>query len=249
MMTLILTAFILIIFLMEHVCTASFTQQRQVIPFRKSIYASDARGLEQIQLFSLKPSENGLTMSKTKMKFLINKGELDLFEEGGDGVESCMVTNTVKSKTRKETKKLQNKGRRASGDSNSVSSSANDYIKKLESRPALVLNADYQPLSFIPLSLMCWQDSVKAVFSGRVTVVDTYPDVTVRGISMEIPLPSVIALNEFIPKASKAIPAFTRRNVFLRDGYKCQYCNKMFKGHELSLDHVVPRSRGGILRW
>ena len=162
-------------------------------------------------------------------------------DEGDQLVESCLDTGSDKNKHTEATDDAL--------ESSSHSISSSDYVKLLDSRPALVLNADYQPLSFIPLSLWCWQDSVKAVFSGRVTVVETYPDVTVRGIHMEMPLPSVIALNEFIPKASKTIPAFTRRNVFLRDGYKCQYCNKMFKGHELSLDHVIPRCRGGTLRW
>jgi len=45
------------------------------------------------------------------------------------------------------------------------------------------------------------------------------------------------------------VPAFTRRNVFLRDGYKCQYCLQAFYPRDLSLDHVVPHSAGGRLHW
>jgi 5-methylcytosine-specific restriction endonuclease McrA len=81
-----------------------------------------------------------------------------------------------------------------------------------------------------------------------VTVVDVYPDVTIRAASLEIPLPSVIALNEYVPK-SRHTPAFTRRNVFLRDEYKCQYCRERFHTNDLSLDHVVPRCKGGVLSW
>ena len=105
-----------------------------------------------------------------------------------------------------------------------------------------------QPLSLLPLSLWSWQDAVKAIFSGKVTVVDVYPDVTIRAASLEIPLPSVIALNEYVPK-SRHTPAFTRRNVFLRDEYKCQYCRERFHTNDLSLDHVVPRCKGGVLSW
>lgn len=115
--------------------------------------------------------------------------------------------------------------------------------------PALLLNADYQPLSFTPLSLWSWQEAVKAVFRGKVTVVDVYENVNIRGVNIEIPLPSVIALNEYVSQHS-ATPAFTKRNVYLRDEYKCQYCNQQsFSQSELSLDHVLPRCKGGRLHW
>jgi hypothetical protein len=126
-----------------------------------------------------------------------------------------------------------------------------EHLQSLNRRPALVLNADYQPLSHLPLSLWHWQDAVKSVFSGKVTVVDVYDDVRVRAASLELSLPSVIALNEYVHKATtnSRRPAFTKRNVFLRDEYRCQYCNDMFHTRDLSLDHVVPRSRGGNLSW
>lgn len=57
-----------------------------------------------------------------------------------------------------------------------------------------------QPISYLPLSLWHWQEAVKAVFSGKVTVVEVYPDVTIRAANLEIPLPSVIALNEYVPQ-------------------------------------------------
>lgn len=123
-----------------------------------------------------------------------------------------------------------------------------EYLKKLDRHPALVLNADYQPLSLLPLSLWTWQDTIKAVFSGKVTVVDVYPDISVRAVNLDVPLPSVIALNEFSPQKNQR-PAFTRRNVFLRDGYRCQYCSNCFKTQDLSLDHVIPRCMGGKLEW
>jgi 5-methylcytosine-specific restriction endonuclease McrA len=115
--------------------------------------------------------------------------------------------------------------------------------------PALVLNADYQPLSFTPLSLWSWQEAVKAVFRGKVTVVDVYENAVIRGVSLEIPLPSVIALNEYVSN-HKSIPAFTKRNVYLRDEYRCQYCNgEFFSQNDLSIDHVHPRCKGGRLNW
>lgn len=109
--------------------------------------------------------------------------------------------------------------------------------------PALVLNADFRPLSYYPLSLWCWQDVVKAVFLERVDVVAEY-DYSVRSQNFEMRLPSVIALREFIPQNRP--PAFTRFNVFLRDGFACSYCGSP---ENLTFDHVIPRSKGGRTSW
>jgi len=120
--------------------------------------------------------------------------------------------------------------------------------RKLDRHSALVLNADYQPLRMLPLSVWSWQDTVKAVLSGKAVVVDIYPDVYVRAASLDMPVPSVIALLEYAP-TGKARPAFTGRDVFLRDGYRCQYCSELFRTGDLSLDHVEPRCFGGKLSW
>ena len=109
--------------------------------------------------------------------------------------------------------------------------------------PALVLNADYQPLSYFPLSTWDWRQAVKAVWLRRVQVVSEY-DRRVRSPSLSIRLPSVIALKEYVAPPKR--PAFTRFNLFLRDGFRCQYCGA---GDDLTFDHVVPRSRGGRTRW
>jgi len=112
--------------------------------------------------------------------------------------------------------------------------------------PALVLNADFRPLSYFPLSLWSWQDAVKAVFLDRVNIISEY-DTVVRSPSFEMRLPSVISLKEYIATARQ--PAFTRFNVFLRDSFVCQYCGEARPSHDLTFDHVVPRSRGGRTVW
>jgi 5-methylcytosine-specific restriction endonuclease McrA len=116
----------------------------------------------------------------------------------------------------------------------------------LENCPALVLNADFRPLSYFPLSLWSWQETVKAVFLERVNIISEY-DERVHSPTWEMRLPSVISLKEYIPAARR--PAFTRFNVFLRDRFSCQYCNTAFPSHELTFDHVIPRSRGGRTTW
>jgi len=121
-----------------------------------------------------------------------------------------------------------------------------DIQTPLEQCPALILNADYRPLSYFPLSLWSWQEAVKAVFRDSVVVLSEYERV-VRSTSREIKLPSVLALKEYIPMARK--PAFTRFNVFLRDEFTCQYCSDGFKTNDLTFDHLIPRSRGGRTSW
>lgn len=116
----------------------------------------------------------------------------------------------------------------------------------VESYPALVLNADFRPLSYLPLSLWSWQEAVKAVMGGRVAVVSEY-DRVVHSPSAEMRLPSVISLKEYIPANRRA--AFTRFNVFLRDRFTCQYCGRALPVHDLTFDHVIPRARGGRTSW
>jgi 5-methylcytosine-specific restriction endonuclease McrA len=116
-------------------------------------------------------------------------------------------------------------------------------LPPLETCPALVLNADYRPLSYYPLSLWCWQDAVRAVFLDRVNIVSEY-EREVQSPSFSMRLPSVVSLKSYV-KPSR-IPAFTRFNVFLRDRFTCQYCGAK---EDLTFDHVIPRSKGGMTTW
>ncbi|MFK7839024.1 MAG: HNH endonuclease [Bdellovibrionales bacterium] len=122
----------------------------------------------------------------------------------------------------------------------------NAGITPLEQCSALILNADYRPLSYFPLSVWSWQDAVKAIFRGSVTVISEY-ERKIHSPNCEMKLPSVLALNEYVHMDRK--PAFTRFNVFLRDEWTCQYCASSFKTHDLTFDHVIPRSRGGRTEW
>lgn len=112
-----------------------------------------------------------------------------------------------------------------------------------KSCPALVLNADYRPLSYLPLSLWNWQVALKAVFLGRVDIIAEY-DTAVHSPSMTIKLPSVIALKDYVKQP--VYPAFTRFNLFLRDEFTCQYCGSQ---QDLTFDHVIPRRSGGKTSW
>ena len=119
-----------------------------------------------------------------------------------------------------------------------------DFSEKSKQRPALILNADYRPLSYFPLSLWSWQEAIKAVYLERVNVAAEYEEV-VRSEKLTLPLPSVIVLKNYVVP-TKTVP-FTRATLFLRDEFTCQYCG--YKGKDLTFDHVVPKSRGGKTRW
>ncbi|MEL6375375.1 MAG: HNH endonuclease [Pseudomonadota bacterium] len=112
-----------------------------------------------------------------------------------------------------------------------------------EPLPALVLNADFRPLSYYPLSLWGWKDAIKAVCLDRVNVVSQY-DRVVRSPSTAIRVPSVVSLKTYVKPA--LYPAFTRFNLFLRDRFTCQYCGAT---DDLTFDHVIPRSHGGQTTW
>lgn len=108
---------------------------------------------------------------------------------------------------------------------------------------ALVLNADFRPLSYFPLSTLNWQDTITAVVKEHVSVVEEY-DTVIRSPSVEMKLPSVIAMRTYVRMPERV--AFTRFNVYLRDRFRCQYCGNEA---QLTYDHVIPRSKGGQTTW
>lgn len=114
----------------------------------------------------------------------------------------------------------------------------------MHAHPALVLNADFRPLNLFPLSIMDWQTAIKNVYEGNLSVVAEY-DQIVRSPSVEMRLPSVVVMKNYVPIHKRV--AFTRSNVFLRDRFKCQYCGN--GDAALTFDHVVPRSKGGETNW
>jgi len=112
--------------------------------------------------------------------------------------------------------------------------------------PALLLNADFQPVQMNPLSTITWQDAIKAVISGRVNVVAEY-DVDIHSATASWRLPSVLALKDYVKRDQS--PTFSRYNVYLRDEFTCQYCAKEFETKKLTFDHVIPRAAGGVSSW
>jgi len=112
--------------------------------------------------------------------------------------------------------------------------------------PALLLNADFQPVNLHPLSTITWQDALKAVIADRVSVIAEY-DMFVNSATQQWQLPSVVALKDYVKRDQN--PTFSRYNVYLRDEFTCQYCAKEFETKFLTFDHVIPRASGGKSTW
>lgn len=104
----------------------------------------------------------------------------------------------------------------------------------------LVLNQDYQPHSVCSV-----ERSLKLIFLEKAEMLHEYADKCIRTVDREFAYPSVIRLRRYINLPFKRI-VLSRRNVMKRDNYSCQYCGVT---SSLTIDHVMPRSRGGGDSW
>jgi len=105
----------------------------------------------------------------------------------------------------------------------------------------LILNASYEPLHICSVKraivLLMQEVAERVLDDARV----------LRAPSQVVPVPSVIRLRRYVRRPHRQRLAFNRKNVFRRDDHTCQYCGT--RSHDLTLDHVMPRSRGGPTSW
>jgi 5-methylcytosine-specific restriction endonuclease McrA len=101
--------------------------------------------------------------------------------------------------------------------------------------------------TFEPLSVLSWKKTVTLMFLGKVEVLREY-EREIRGVSISIRQPAVVRLLRLVRNNHMSVK-FSRRNIFLRDDYTCQYCGKRFDPKGLTCDHIVPKSRGGVTEW
>ena len=111
----------------------------------------------------------------------------------------------------------------------------------------LLLNADASPVSLLPLSTLSWEDAIKYMVLDKAVVLEWYDDWIVRSARWSTPVPAVMILKEYQKK--KTSVRYSKANVFLRDGYVCQYCDAEVNRKTATLDHVVPTSHGGKSVW
>jgi len=103
----------------------------------------------------------------------------------------------------------------------------------------LKLDASWRPIDIIPA-----EKGFSMVYSGRAQPVENYT----HGPCARFLFPSVIVLKNYIQKRTVVMNP-TRKNIYWRDKYTCQYCGIGFKYKYLSLDHIIPKSRGGDRGW
>ena len=109
-------------------------------------------------------------------------------------------------------------------------------------RPVLVLNA-----SFEPINVCAARRALVLVLKG-VAATEEHSHLHVHSARNALRLPSVIRLLEYrrIPHQTRSL---SRKNILMRDRYMCQYCQRILPSSELTLDHVIPRSRAGETTW
>ncbi|MAF43129.1 MAG: HNH endonuclease [Parcubacteria group bacterium] len=101
--------------------------------------------------------------------------------------------------------------------------------------------------SFKPLEVITWQEAFILTYVGKAWAVE-YTEKWVSSAREKFKVPSIIALYQFIDGNYFTLPC-TRKNVIIRDDKICQYCDGKFSDQELTVDHVVPRSKGGKTVW
>ena len=109
-------------------------------------------------------------------------------------------------------------------------------------QPVLVLNASYEPIN------ICAARRALVLVLKGVASTEEHAGMTVHTSRASIRLPSVIRLLEYrrIPHQTRSL---SRKNILMRDRYTCQYCHRTLPSAELTLDHVIPRSRHGESTW
>ena len=112
----------------------------------------------------------------------------------------------------------------------------------LHQHRVLVLNSSYEAINICNA-----RRALMMLLAEKADMIETAEE-RVHSASLNIPMPEVIRLRRYVRLPYRPIP-FCRKNIMLRDGFRCQYCNTVFKADELTLDHVIPVSRGGMDSW
>lgn len=131
---------------------------------------------------------------------------------------------------------------------------------KILQRPALVLNRNWQPVNVATVAralVLLWNESARVVDPADYQTYDWADwaelqprdgDQFIQAVRFRLRVPEVLTLNDY-DRLPSAIVTFSRRNIFKRDHYACQYCGVQPGSEELSIDHVLPRSQGGESCW
>jgi len=106
----------------------------------------------------------------------------------------------------------------------------------------LLLNLTYEPLRVIS-----WRRAIRLLTLGKVEVLEE-SDAEVRSMTFVIRLPSVVRLLRLVRRGPRPV-RFSRQNIYVRDGFRCQYCGRRPPVEDLTYDHLLPRAQGGRTDW
>jgi 5-methylcytosine-specific restriction endonuclease McrA len=104
-----------------------------------------------------------------------------------------------------------------------------------------VLNQTYEPINVCNA-----KRAIRMMILGKVEIIEA-DGFLVRSERVEFNLPVVIRLRRYVKIARVSDIPFSKKNIYRRDNYTCQYCDK--RGGDLTIDHILPRSRGGRTSW
>lgn len=112
----------------------------------------------------------------------------------------------------------------------------------------LILTPDYQPADFLPLSVVDWQTCIRLMCLDKIKPVHLYENRWISSPKLKIQLPSVAVTSEHF-SFKKGRVRYSRHLMYVRDLFRCAYCDEIFTARELSIDHVIPRCEGGKTSW
>jgi 5-methylcytosine-specific restriction endonuclease McrA len=101
--------------------------------------------------------------------------------------------------------------------------------------------------AFKPIEIITWQEAFLLTWLNKAYAVE-YSDKWIHSATKKFQIPSVIVLFRYIDEKFFTLPC-TRKNILIRDENKCQYCAVRFRDGDLTIDHVIPRSKGGSSSW
>ena len=103
--------------------------------------------------------------------------------------------------------------------------------------------------SFEPLKIISWNKALTLFFRRKVDILEKYSHRIIRSSTKEFHMPSVVRLKRYIYLQKYSKLRLSKENIFFRDSYSCAYCKKHFSKKDLTLDHILPLSRGGTKSW
>jgi len=133
-------------------------------------------------------------------------------------------------------------------------------VSAILERPTLVLNRSWQPVGVAPVSrslVLLWNDNARVVdpqdyqlytWADWSRLIPHEDEPFIQAVRMRLRVPEVVALTRYDRLPTNAV-TFSRRNIYKRDRYTCQYCGAQPGTEELTVDHVNPRAQGGISTW